>query len=176
MRRNIGFVSANTASYDRMSAFEMVEFFGQLHGLTRDVLAERCEVVFEQLQMNEFRDTTCGKMSTGMKQKVSIARAIVHDPPVLIFDEATVGLDVLVGRSLQNTVLQFRAKGKCIIYSTHHMSEAERVCDHVAIMYEGDILAQGKQQELCEHYGWKNLEELFFGLMDQQPTSARGQA
>jgi sodium transport system ATP-binding protein len=168
VRRHIGFVSANTANYDRMSAFEMVEFFGQLHGLSKDELAERSEVVFEQLQMNDFRDTTCGKMSTGMKQKVSIARAIIHDPPVLIFDEATVGLDVLVGRSLQNTVLQFRDQGKCIIYSTHHMNEAERVCNHVAIMYQGDILAEGGQRELCEQHGQHSLEELFFALIDQR--------
>ncbi|MBC8437436.1 MAG: ATP-binding cassette domain-containing protein [Planctomycetes bacterium] len=167
VRRHIGFVSANTANYDRMSAFEMVEFFGQLHGLSTDELAERSEVVFEQLQMNDFRDVTCGKMSTGMKQKVSIARAIIHDPPVLIFDEATVGLDVLVGRSLQNTVLQFKDQGKCIIYSTHHMNEAERVCDHVAIMYHGDILAEGSQGELCEKHGQRSLEELFFALIDR---------
>jgi sodium transport system ATP-binding protein len=170
VRRQIGFVSANTASYDRMSAFEMVEFFGQLHGLSRDELAERSEVVFEQLQMNDFRDITCGKMSTGMKQKVSIARAIIHDPPVLIFDEATVGLDVLVGRSLQNTVLQFKDQGKCIIYSTHHMNEAERVCDRVAIMYHGDILAEGSQRELCETHGQHSLEELFFALIDRDDS------
>ena len=168
VRRQIGFVSANTANYDRMSAFEMVEFFGQLHGLSKDELTERSEIVFEQLQMNDFRDTTCGKMSTGMKQKVSIARAIIHDPPVLIFDEATVGLDVLVGRSLQNTVLEFRDQGKCIIYSTHHMNEAERVCNHVAIMYQGDILAEGGQGELCEKHGQDSLEELFFALIDQR--------
>ncbi len=167
VRRQIGFVSANTANYDRMSAFEMVEFFGQLHGLTPDRLSERAELVFEQLQMNDFRDVTCGKMSTGMKQKVSIARAIIHDPPVLIFDEATVGLDVLVGRSLQNTVLQFREQGKCIIYSTHHMSEAERVCDYVAIMYEGNILAEGNLQELRDRYGQMNLEDLFFDLIER---------
>ena len=149
-----------------MSALEMVEFFGQLHGLTPDRLRERVERVFEQLQMNDFRDVTCGKMSTGMKQKVSIARAIVHDPPVLIFDEATVGLDVLVGRSLQNTVLQFREQGKCILYSTHHMSEAERVCDYVAIMYEGEILVEGQQQDLRDRYGQTNLEDLFFDLIE----------
>jgi sodium transport system ATP-binding protein len=170
VRRQIGFVSANTANYDRMSAFEMVQFFGQLHGLSNDALAERSEVVFQQLQMHDFRDTTCGKMSTGMKQKVSIARAIIHDPPVLIFDEATVGLDVLVGRSLQNTVLQFKEQGKCIIYSTHHMNEAERVCDHVAIMYQGDILAEGGQHELCEQHGQQNLEELFFALINEHDS------
>ena len=107
-------------------------------------------------------------MSTGMKQKVSIARAIIHNPPVLIFDEATVGLDVLVGRSLQNTVLNLREQGKCILYSTHHMNEVERVCDQIAIMYDGRILCEGSQEELREQFGKADLEDVFFDLIEQQ--------
>ena len=98
VRQNIGFLSANTAIYDRMSAWELVQYFGRLYGLTEERLRERLETVFTSLQMNDFRDTLGAKMSTGMRQKVSIARAIVHDPPVLIFDEPTNGLDVLVAR------------------------------------------------------------------------------
>src|SRR5665213_2797134 len=102
VRQNIGFLSANTAIYDRMSAWELVQYFGRLYGLTEERLRERLETVFTSLQMNDFRDTLGAKMSTGMRQKVSIARAIVHDPPVLIFDEPTVGLDVLVARAVQH--------------------------------------------------------------------------
>src|SRR5215470_10959448 len=98
VRQNIGFLSANTAIYDRMSAWEMVEYFGRLYGMEGDRLQRRMEEVFESLRMNDFRDILGAKMSTGMRQKVSIARAIVHDPPILIFDEPTAGLDVLVGR------------------------------------------------------------------------------
>ena len=94
-------------------------------------------MLFDRLQMHEIRDLLGAKMSTGMKQKVSIARAIVHDPPVLIFDEATTGLDVLVARSLLETVAELRDQGKCIIFSTHIMREAERLCDRVAIMHRG---------------------------------------
>ncbi len=100
VRRQIGFMSANTAVYDRMTAWEMVEYFGRLHGLPPAELTERMESLFEKFKMNDIRDVLGAKMSTGMRQKVSIARAIVHDPPVLIFDEATAGLDVLVARAL----------------------------------------------------------------------------
>src|SRR5947208_2586607 len=139
-RKQIGFVSANTAVYDRMTAWEMVEYFGRLHGIARGALRERMESLFARLAMNEIRDLPGAKMSTGMKQKVSIARALVHDPPVLIFDEATIGLDVLVARTLLKTIAQLREQGKCIIFSTHIMREAERLCDSISIIHRGRIL------------------------------------
>ena len=165
VRQQIGFVSANTAIYDRMTAWEMVSYFGKLYGLEEDRLQQQMQQLFERLQMNSFRDVLGAKMSSGMKQKVSIARALVHDPPVLIFDEATVGLDVLVSRALLDTVAELRDKGKCIVYSTHIMREAERLCDQVAIMYEGNILAEGTVAELLNAHGEKDLEELFFRLI-----------
>jgi sodium transport system ATP-binding protein len=165
VRRQIGFVSTNTAVYDRMTAWEMVEYFGRLHGLPADVLRQRMEDIFTRLSMNDFREVLGAKMSTGMKQKVSIARAIVHDPPVLIFDEATVGLDVLVARALLKTVAQLRDEGKCVLLSTHIMREAERLCDRLAIIYRGQILAEGMLAELRERHGEPDLEELFFGLI-----------
>jgi len=100
-----------------------------------------------------------------MKQKVSVARAIVHDPPVLIFDEATAGLDVLVARALLNTVAELRDHGKCILFSTHIMREAEKLCDRVAIMHRGHILAEGTLDELHEQHHERDLEELFFQLI-----------
>ena len=167
VRREIGFVSANTAVYDRMTAWEMVEYFGRLHGLPEDGLAERMEYLFRRLQMDDIRDRLGAKMSTGMKQKVSIARAIVHDPPVLIFDEATAGLDVLVARALLSTVADLRDHGKCIIFSTHIMREAEKLCDKVAIVHRGHILANGSLEELREEHGEGDLEELFFQLISR---------
>src|SRR5260370_29887040 len=104
VRQHIGFLSANTAIYDRMSAWELVEYFGRLYGLEGERLRSRMEEVFAALQMNEFRDVLGAKMSTGMRQKVSIARAIVHDPPILIFDEPTLGLDVLVARAVLENI------------------------------------------------------------------------
>jgi len=165
VRRQIGFVSANTAVYDRMTAREMVEYFGRLHGMHEEHLQARMEELFTRLQMNDIRDLLGSKMSTGMKQKVSIARAIIHDPPVVIFDEATVGLDVLVARALLNTVAELREHGKCIIFSTHIMREAEKLCDRIAIIHRGSILAEGGLDELLDRHQQRDLEELFFQLI-----------
>jgi sodium transport system ATP-binding protein len=117
--------------------------------------------------MGEIRDVLGAKMSTGMKQKVSIARALVHEPPVLIFDEATLGLDVMVARALLRTVLELRDQGKCVVFSTHIMREAERLCDRIAIMHRGRILAEGSLPELLERHGGPDLEETFFGLLSR---------
>lgn len=167
VRSRIGFVSNNTAIYDRMTAKEMVEFFGKLHGMSNDHLAERIETLFTQLRMTEFRDCPGSKMSTGMKQKVSIARALVHDPPVLVFDEATLGLDVMVARNLLAVVRSLRDAGKCLIFSTHIMSEVERLCDHIAIMHDGRILDTGTLEQLQTRHGQDALEELFFSLISK---------
>lgn len=170
VRRKIGFVSNNTAVYERMTAFEMVEYFGRLYGLSANAVKYRAEDIFDKLQMHEIRDRLCSKMSTGMRQKVSIARALVHDPPVLIFDEATVGLDVLVARSLLQTVAQLRDQGKCIIFSTHIMREVEKLCDRVAIMNHGRILAEGTLDALRDAHDEKDLEELFFKLLSEHES------
>lgn len=167
VRRQIGFVSMNTAVYDRMSAWELVEYFGKLHGVPREVLRDRMETLFDRLKMREIRDVAGAKMSTGMKQKVSIARALVHDPPVLIFDEATNGLDVLVARALLQSVAELRDQGKCVIFSTHIMREAERLCDRVAIMHRGRILVEGTLAELRSQQEQNDLEELFFQLISE---------
>jgi len=165
VRQQIGFMSANTAVYDRMTAWEMVEYFGRLYGIPSEQLSGRMEELFDRLKMNDIRDLLGAKMSTGMRQKVSVARSIVHDPPVLIFDEATVGLDVLVARALLQTVAELRDGGKCIVFSTHIMREAEKLCDQVAIIHRGHILAEGTLEELRDRYGERDLEELFFRLI-----------
>ncbi|MGD9637096.1 MAG: ATP-binding cassette domain-containing protein [Pirellulales bacterium] len=170
VRHQIGFVSANTAVYDRMTAREMVEYFGRLYGMGEEELDERINQLFDRFAMQEIRDVLGAKMSTGMKQKVSIARAIVHDPPVLIFDEATTGLDVLVARALLDAVAELRDEGKCIIFSTHIMREAERLCNRIAIMHRGSILAEGTLAELREEHQESELEELFFRLISDRQT------
>jgi sodium transport system ATP-binding protein len=177
VRHRIGFMSANTAVYDRMTAWEMVEYFGRLYGMEPEPLRERMEALFKRLKMQEIRDLLGAKMSTGMKQKVSIARAIVHDPPVLIFDEATSGLDVLVARALLETVSDLRDQGKCIVFSTHIMREAERLCDRISIVHRGRILAEGTLAELQESHDHRDLEELFFQLIsdhDEQRMASVG--
>jgi sodium transport system ATP-binding protein len=165
VRQHIGFLSANTAIYDRMSAWELVDYFARLYGLEGDRLRERMEEVFATLQMNDFRDVLGAKMSTGMRQKVSIARAIIHDPPVLVFDEPTSGLDVLVARAVLENIQRLRDLGKCILFSTHIMREVEKLCDRVAIVSRGRILACGTLEELRHRHEQHDLEELFFKLV-----------
>jgi len=167
VRREIGFMSASTAVYDRMTGWEMVEYFGRLHGIPDTELHERMETLFDRLKMHDTRDILGAKMSTGMKQRVSIARAIVHDPPVLIFDEATAGLDVLVARALLRTIAELRDHGKCILFSTHIMREAEKLCDRIAIVHRGHILAEGTLEALRDQYHEHDLEELFFRLITE---------
>ena len=168
VRAHIGFMSANTGIYDRMSAWELVEYFGRLYGIPADRLRERMEALFTWLQMNEFRDVLGSKMSTGMKQKVSIARAIIHDPPVLIFDEPTAGLDVLVARAVLQNIERLRDQSKSILFSTHNMREVEKLCDRLAILHKGRMLACGKLPDLRAQHGYKDLEELFFGLVSDK--------
>lgn len=165
VRRHIGFMSANTAIYDRMSAWEMVGYFGRLYGMDEETLARRLDTVFTSLRMNDFRDLLGAKMSTGMRQKVSIARAIIHDPPVLIFDEPTAGLDVLVARAVLQNIEQLRNLGKCILFSTHIMREVERLCNRVAVISRGRIQACGTLAELKQQHQQNDVEELFFKLV-----------
>ncbi len=167
VRANIGYMSASTGIYDRMSAWELVEYFGLLYRMPPEHLKARMETVFDWLQMNDFRDVLGGKMSTGMKQKVSIARTIVHDPPVLIFDEPTSGLDIMVARVVLQKIAELRDLGKTILFSTHHMHEVEKLCSRVAIIFKGRVQAEGEPAALLEEFGQPDLEELFFHLVER---------
>jgi sodium transport system ATP-binding protein len=166
VRRHVGFLSANTGIYDRMTAWEMVAYYGKLHGLDGEPLSARLDWLFTSLKMNGFRDRRGGHLSTGMKQKVSIARALVHDPPVLIFDEPTAGLDVLVQRAVLRQIAELRSLGKCIVFSTHIIHEVAKLCDRVAIMAKGQILDCGTLDELEDRHGERDVEELFFKLVE----------
>jgi sodium transport system ATP-binding protein len=172
VRENIGFMSNATAIYDRLTAWEIVEFFGRLNGMRKNDLKSRMEEIFDWLQMNSFREVLGAKLSTGMKQKVSIARTIVHNPPVLIFDEPTSGLDVLVARVLLEKIKELKNLGKTIILSTHSMHEVVRLCQRVAIIHRGELQAMGPIDELLTAYNQPDLEELFFYLVDRADARA----
>lgn len=167
VRAKIGYMSASTGIYDRMTAWELVEYFGRLHGMSEERLRERMADVFGWLQMAHFRDVLGSKMSTGMKQKVSIARAIIHDPPVLVFDEPTSGLDVLVARAVLQRIAELRDRGKTVLFSTHIMSEVSKLCDRVAIIHRGRVQALGAPADLLAQYDQPDLEDLFFHLVDR---------
>jgi sodium transport system ATP-binding protein len=160
VRANVGFLSTATALYPRLTAEELVEYFGRLNGLDEPTLKKRVEDIFNRLDMNGFRDRRCDKLSTGMKQKTSIARTLVHDPPVMIFDEPTTGLDVMTARTIITFISDCRDRGKAIIFSTHIMSEVDRLCDHVGIIHDGKLLADGTVPELRAKYAEHNIEEI----------------
>ena len=161
VRANVGFLSTATALYPRLTAQEMVEYFGRLNGLDEATLKRRVDEIFGRLDMDGFRDRRCDKLSTGMKQKVSIARTLVHDPPVMIFDEPTVALDVMTARTIVEFIRECRNRGKTVIFSTHVMSEVEKLCDNIGIIHDGKLFAKGSLRELRAKYGEQDLEEIF---------------
>jgi len=165
VRRNLGYVSASTGVYERLSARETLQYYGRLHGMTEDVLARRVEEVLGFLEMHDFADRLAGRLSSGQRQKVSLARAIVHDPPVMILDEPTANLDVIVARNVIEFVERARKAGRAILLSTHIFSEAERLCDRVVIVHEGRLLAAGTQAVLRAQTSTSNLEDAFFKLV-----------
>jgi sodium transport system ATP-binding protein len=165
VRANVGFLSAATALYPRLTAQEMVEYFGRLNGIDEDMLKKRVDELFSRLDMNSFRDRRCDKLSTGMKQKASIARTLIHDPQVMIFDEPTVGLDIMTARTIIDFIRQCRERGKTVIFSTHIMSEVEKLCDFIGIIQSGKLLAEGSLPELRDRYHDQDLEEIFVKIV-----------
>ena len=161
VREQVGFLAASTALYGRLTAREMVAYFGRLHGLAEPELAARLQLLADELQMHEFLDRRCDTLSTGMKQKTSIARTLVHDPAVMIFDEPTLGLDVMAARAIVQFVRRCRDRGKTVIYSTHVMSEAEKLCDTVGIIHNGRLVAEGTLEALRIRFSEHDLEEIF---------------
>jgi sodium transport system ATP-binding protein len=172
VRANVGFLSTATALYPRLTSQEMVEYFGRLNGLDEATLKKRIDDIFNRLDMNSFRDRRCDKLSTGMKQKTSIARTLVHDPPVMIFDEPTTGLDVMTARTIIGFIADCRARGKAVIFSTHIMSEVERLCDHVGIIHDGRLLEEGTVPELRAKYSEHNLEEIIVRVVGPLHSSS----
>jgi sodium transport system ATP-binding protein len=166
VRARVGFLSTATALYGRLSAQEMVEYFGRLHGLDEPTLRRRIDEIFARLEMNDFRDRRCDNLSTGMKQKVSIARTLVHDPSVMIFDEPTVGLDVMAARTISGFIRECRDNGKTVVFSSHVMSDVEKLCDQIGIIHDGKLLTEGTLPELRARFGMQDLEELFVKVVE----------
>jgi sodium transport system ATP-binding protein len=161
VRRQIGFYSASTALYPRLTARETIEFFARINRYPAEKVTERVDFLIERFGITRYAGARVDRLSSGMKQKVSIARTVAHDPPVLIFDEPTVGLDVLNALEMQEVIREFRAQGKTILFSTHIMSEAERLCDRIAIIHDGSILACDSLDRLRDATGCRYLEDIF---------------
>ena len=161
VRKQLGFYSASTALYPRLTARETIEFFARINQYPADRVTQRVDFLIERFGIAQYAGARIDKLSSGMKQKVSIARTVAHDPPLLIFDEPTVGLDVLNAIEMQGVIKEFRDQGKTILFSTHIMSEAEKLCDRIAIIHSGRILACDTFQGLREATGAHSLEDIF---------------
>ncbi|MBT8405676.1 MAG: ABC transporter ATP-binding protein [Gemmatimonadetes bacterium] len=161
VRRSLGFHSASTALYPRLTARETLDFFARVNQVPSERVKPRVDRLIERFGIGEYADARVEKLSSGMKQKVAIARTLAHDPPVLIFDEPTVGLDVLNAMSLLEIVEELRSEGRTVIYSSHIMSEAERICDRIAVLHRGQILALGTLEELQDATGLHYLQDIF---------------
>lgn len=173
VRASIGFMSNSTALYGRLTGLEVLNYFGNLYGLSGQKLKQRLDFVVAKLDLNDFKDRVCDKMSTGQKQRVSIARTILHDPPVLFFDEPTAGLDVVTSQSVMQFIEESRDQGKTIVYCTHIMSEVERLGNDIAIIHDGTIRGEGSVDHLKSLTGQTSLEKAFLKLVDALPSSSQ---
>jgi sodium transport system ATP-binding protein len=165
VRERIGFLSGDTKLYDRLTGRETLKYFGKLAGLSGEALEARIEELNSQFGLRDVLEVRIGKMSTGMKQKISVARVILHDPSVLILDEPTLGLDVVNARVTFDLIRKWKQEKKTIIFSTHIMNEAERLCDELGIIEKGKLLAQGSPSSLRETYGGRDLEDVFVSFV-----------
>jgi sodium transport system ATP-binding protein len=164
VRRRVGVVTAEIGVYPRLTARENIAYFAQLSGVLDGRLGSRVDAVIERLDMREFAGQRAETLSSGQKQKVAIARAIVHDPPVLMFDEPTSNLDVLASREIREFMVESKGRGKTVIFSTHVLHDAERLCDRVTIVHEGRVVASGPTPEV--RGGFQDLEDAFLSLVE----------
>jgi sodium transport system ATP-binding protein len=168
-RRSLGFYSASTALYPRLTPRETIELFARIGGVPVEAAAARVDALVARFGIGPYQHSRVERLSSGMKQKVSVARALAHAPPLLVFDEPTVGLDVLNALEMVEIVKELRAEGKAIVYSTHIMSEAEKLCDRIAILHRGRILACDSLDGLRRATGAHYLEDIFVHYLRGAP-------
>jgi sodium transport system ATP-binding protein len=165
VRRRIGFLSGDMGHYHRLSPREILTVFGELNGITGNTLKQRVNELIEGFEMGKYANARSDTLSTGMRQRSAIARTLIHDPPVLILDEPTSGLDVPTSRLVERFILEARAKGKCVVLSTHVMEEAEYLCDRIGVVHAGRLEALGTMDELRQRTGKHRLREVFLELI-----------
>lgn len=164
VRKKIGFLTNELKLDEHFTPKYTMEFFGRLHGLTKKEIEERTKELFSYFCINDFADKKISDLSTGMKQKLSIAVSIVHDPDVVIFDEPTNGLDIITARAVTDYLVQLKKKGKLVIISTHIMTVASKLCDRIAIIIKGNIVIQGTVEKILAETNTNDLEDAFFEL------------
>jgi sodium transport system ATP-binding protein len=164
-RRKIGFLTGSTGLYARLTPNELITYFGKLYGVEMNVLQQRKEELFTLLDMHEFQNKQIGKLSTGMKQKVSISRTMIHDPEVVVFDEPTSGLDVITAENIIKLIKDCKDKGKTVIFSSHIMSEVDLLCDDMAIIHKGKLLFSGTMESFRSSMQAENLTAEFIRIV-----------
>ncbi len=164
VRESISFLTNEIKLDPQFSPKYMFNFFGRLHGMDDKTIDERRELLFNYFGIQDFRDKKINELSTGMKQKASIAVSLVHDPEVVIFDEPTNGLDIVTARSVTDYLKLLKEEGKAVIVSTHIMSEAEKLCDRIGIIINGRKVMDGTLSEILKETGTEDLEDAFFEL------------
>jgi sodium transport system ATP-binding protein len=166
-KARLGFLTGSTGLYARLTVIEVLTYFGRLHGLAPAALDHRLSSVAAALDIGHLLERRCEGLSTGEKQRVSVARAVLHDPPVLVLDEPTSGLDVLASRFLRDLVRAERDRGKAVIFSTHYLAEAELLCDRIGLLHRGRLLREGTPSALRAEAGAASLEEAFLTLVQR---------
>lgn len=166
VRANIGILfGGETGLYDRLTCEENIAYFGELNDMSKDKIKERIKVLAKTFGMEEYINKRAGKLSKGMKQKVAFARSIIHDPEIMLFDEPTSGLDVSAMRDVHEFIRSCKKEGKTILFSSHTMSEVEKLCDRIAIIHKGELVEKGNIEELKKKYSCNDLEEVFIRLV-----------
>jgi len=166
-RRRLGFLSASTGLYARLTPRETLRYFGSMHGLAGAALEGRIDELVATFEMARFADQRCEGLSSGQRQRVSIARAVLHDPAVLILDEPTTGLDILGTSDMIDFIAERRSAGRSILFSTHILAEAERLCDRIGVIHRGRLFAAGTLDELRALTGRDYLDEVFRALVQE---------
>lgn len=166
VRKRIGILfGGETGLYDRLTARENIAYFGRLYGLPPTTLAERIEALAERFGMRAFLDKRVGGFSKGMKQKTAIARSLVHDPDILLLDEPTTGLDVTSANEMRRLIERFRKEGKTVMFSSHIMSEVQRLCDRVLILHKGVLRYNGRVEALYAQHRTNDLDQIMMNIV-----------
>lgn len=163
-KAHLGYLSGSTGLFARLTPRELLDYFGQIYDLSRAEIRQRTRLLTPALALESILDRRCEALSTGERQRVSIARAVLHDPAVLILDEPTSGLDVLASRFLREFIRGERARGKAIVFSTHYLAEADLLCDRIGFLHHGRLLREGTPAEVRTAAGATSLEEAFLSL------------
>ena len=167
VRKKIGFLTGSTQLYARLTPNEIIKYYADLHGMDQSSFQQRKNELFTLLGIDEFSNRRIGKLSSGMKQKVSIARTMIHDPDVVVFDEPTVGLDVITARSIIQLVRQCKEDGKTVIFSTHIMGEVSLLSDDLAVIHKGRLLFNDTYQAFLQSMKSKSIEDEFIRLVEE---------